>query len=248
MRVIPVIDLLGGTVVHAVKGERQRYRPVKSVLCATHDPRDIAVAFRDRLGLKEVYVADLDAIQSSGQSNHREAIATLSLSDGMDIILDAGVSDAREASAWLEAGVRKIVVGSETLLTWNAIQHIPASIDSERLVFSLDFRGGKILSRCSRLAAMSPMEALKLLQSAGWNEVLMLDLGRVGSRGGADLGLAAAACADFPDLALLIGGGVTGPEELSALAGMGIAGVLVATALHRGTIDAANLFAPGAAG
>ena len=32
MRVIPVIDLMGGVAVHAVRGERERYRPVRSLI------------------------------------------------------------------------------------------------------------------------------------------------------------------------------------------------------------------------
>ena len=75
MRLIPVMDLKDGLVVHAVRGERQRYQPVKSVLCPTAQPLDVALAFRDQLGLSELYIADLDAIQGSG--DHRSLIAAL---------------------------------------------------------------------------------------------------------------------------------------------------------------------------
>ena len=34
MRVIPVIDLKSGAAVHAVRGERERYRPLRSRLVA----------------------------------------------------------------------------------------------------------------------------------------------------------------------------------------------------------------------
>ena len=62
MRVIPVIDLKGGVAVHAVRGERERYRPVRSRIAAGSDPVELTRAVRDRFGLDEVYVADLDAI------------------------------------------------------------------------------------------------------------------------------------------------------------------------------------------
>ncbi|MCS7095879.1 MAG: HisA/HisF-related TIM barrel protein, partial [Nitrososphaerota archaeon] len=67
MKIIPVIDVLGGLAVHAVKGERRRYRPVKSVLCSSADPLEVAEAFKE-LGFREVYLADLDAIMGGSRS------------------------------------------------------------------------------------------------------------------------------------------------------------------------------------
>jgi phosphoribosylformimino-5-aminoimidazole carboxamide ribotide isomerase len=241
MRIIPVIDLVDGRVVHAVKGERQYYQPVKSVLCNSHDPITIARAFRDRLKLSEIYIADLDAIQSAGRRNHKEVIAILARKERIHIILDAAVSDMENARAWLDLGVRKVVIGSETLDTWDALRSMPAAIAQDRIVFSLDLRGGKILSRCAALAALSPMKALKRLHSTGWNEVILLDLKRVGSEEGPDSILAARARAAFPDLRLLIGGGISNPEQLAELKAKGMAGVLVATALHRGIILAEHI-------
>jgi phosphoribosylformimino-5-aminoimidazole carboxamide ribotide isomerase len=243
MRIIPVIDLLGGQAVHAVKGERKYYLPVKSVLCSTSDPITIARSFRDRLGLNEIYIADLDAIQSAGRSNHRALIADLAQKELMSIILDAGVSDIENARAWLDLGIHKVIIGSETLETWDALQDIPAAIAPGHLAFSLDLRAGKIVSPCSALAAMAPIEALKSLHSAGWHEIIVLDLKRVGSEKGADYCIATGARATFPGLRLLIGGGIADPEEVAEIKANGINGVLLATALHRGTIGAEHISA-----
>jgi phosphoribosylformimino-5-aminoimidazole carboxamide ribotide isomerase len=247
MRIIPVIDLLDGCVVHAVKGERQYYQPVKSVLCNSHDPIAIAGAFRDQLGLHEIYIADLDAIQNAGHSSHKKAIEILARREGIHIILDAGVSNIDDARAWLDLGIRKIIIGSETLREWDALHNLQAAIAPDRLIFSLDLRGGTILSQCPLLAALKPMEALKRLCSSGWLEILLLDLKRVGSEAGADDILATGAHSAFPELSLLTGGGISNPEQLAELGAKGIAGVLVATAFHRGTIRAehiSNLLSP----
>jgi phosphoribosylformimino-5-aminoimidazole carboxamide ribotide isomerase len=241
MRIIPVIDLLGGRVVHAIRGERQYYQPVKSVLCDSHDPIAIAGAFREKLGLREIYIADLDAIQSAGRSNHKEVIEILARRERISIILDAGAFDIEIARAWLDLGIGKIIIGSETLRAWDSLRNLPAAIAPDRLVFSLDLRAGKIISQCPVLAAMAPMEALKPLHSVGWREVILLDLKRVGNETGADDVLAAGAHSAFPDLRLLVGGGISKPEQLVKLEAKGIAGVLLATALHRGAIRAEHI-------
>jgi phosphoribosylformimino-5-aminoimidazole carboxamide ribotide isomerase len=234
MRLVPVMDLLCGTVVHAVRGERESYQPVDSVLVDSAEPVDVARAFRDRLGLRELYVADLDAIQ--GHGNHRSLIAHLASQEGMRLLVDAGTPDVESALQILATGATKVIIGAETVATWEALLAIRAAIPTDRLVFSLDMRGGRVLSRCPQLAALSPLEVLRSLHVAGWQEVILLDLVRVGTGTGVDLALIAEARREFPEMALLAGGGIRDANELRNLKVAGVAGVLLATALHRGSI------------
>jgi len=241
MRIIPVIDLLNGQAVHAIKGERKQYKPVKSVLCNSSEPLIVADAFHTQLGSCEIYVADLDAIQSSGQIDHKEILLGLVRMGKMSIMLDAGISTVENARKWLDAGVQKIVIGSETLPTWNSIRAIPEGLDRNRLVFSLDLRAGKILSSCPVWSSMEPLEAMEHLDSAGWKEVILLDLARVGSGEGLNTALIKEIRLNFPEIHLLAGGGIATIDELLQLKSLGIAGVLLATALHKGTIKQSQL-------
>lgn len=233
---IPVIDLMNNQAVHAAAGERKDYKPVQSLLCRSSDPLEIAGAFRDTLGLDEIYVADLDAIRDRHSKRHGDTIGKLVAREKIRVLLDAGISGPESVGRWLDLGIHKAVVGSETLDDWSALRDIPAAFDGSRLVFSLDCRNGKILSKCPELAAMPPAEAFKHLESSGWREIILLDLARVGSGMGIDRSWIVQAQASLPGLTLLAGGGITGPEELKELHSLGISGVLVATALHNGAI------------
>ena len=62
MLAIPVLDVLNGVIVRGVGGRRNEYRPVESVLTPSARPLDVARAFRDRLSLTTLYLADLDGI------------------------------------------------------------------------------------------------------------------------------------------------------------------------------------------
>lgn len=190
-----------------------------------------------------MYVADLNSIQYHDNSCHRRLISALASDESMDIILDAGVSAVEDAIAWMNTGVRKVVIGAETLQAITAIDQIPLKLDGNRLIFSLDLRAGKILSQCRELAAMSPIEALDRLQSAGWQEIIILDLIRVGSGTGIDRALVEEARHQFPGLNLLVGGGIACAEQLKDLCRTGVAGVLLATALHSGDISARDISA-----
>lgn len=249
MRVIPVMDLRRGQVVHAVQGEREHYRPVTSVLTDSAAPRAVAAAFRDKLGLSEVYIADLDAIQAahSGRwalsTRHRQVLTSLAHQEGLQLLVDAAAADVSSALEVLTAGASKAIIAAETLTTWEAVLALPAALPAGRLVFSLDMRARQVLSRCPQLAALRPLAALEQLAQAGWREVIMLDLGRVGTGAGVDWELIAAARRRLPDLVLLVGGGIRNGNDLRALKALGVAAALLATALHQGTITSADIAA-----
>jgi phosphoribosylformimino-5-aminoimidazole carboxamide ribotide isomerase len=225
MRVVPVIDLKGGTAVHAVRGERERYRPIG-------DPLSLARRFRDVLALDELYVADLDAIAGGGE--HDGVIRALARE--ARVMVDAGVSEPGRARALLDLGVHRVVVGTETLADTDALEGL-----LPEAVLSVDLRDGRALSPDPRLAGLPAVDAVALLHRAGLREAIVLDLARVGTGAGPDVPMIAELHAAFPGLALLAGGGVRDAEDLRALGDAGAAGALVATALHRGVIGPREL-------
>ena len=60
--VIPVLDILNSEAVHAVKGERNKYKPLKSKLFNSSDPLEILKILSYNFQFTEIYIADLDAI------------------------------------------------------------------------------------------------------------------------------------------------------------------------------------------
>ena len=241
MRIIPVMDLLNLQTVHAVKGMRQYYKPVHSVLCDSPDPIAIAGAFLGKLGLRELYIADLDAIQDISGTDNRPVIEQLARSFDLEIMLDAGVSDVGSAIRWIDTGIRKLVIGSETLVSMEALKAISEEVGADRIVFSLDCTNGKILSRCAKLQGATPLVALEQVEALGLRETILLELDRVGSGAGAHLSMVSEIRRAFPGVSLILGGGISSAAEIAGLQSMGLEGVLVATALHNGTIDSEQL-------
>jgi phosphoribosylformimino-5-aminoimidazole carboxamide ribotide isomerase len=238
MRVVPVIDLKDGTAVHAVRGERERYRPVRSVIAGEEgDPLALARAFRSQLGLDELYVADLDAI-SGGAPHHSALLAALTRE--ARVMVDAGVSETARARALLDLGAHRVIVGTETLSGSAALDGLLADVHGA-VILSVDLREGRALSPDPQLAELPALDAVARLHRAGLREAIVLDLARVGSGAGPDVALIAEIHVAFPDLELLAGGGVRDVEDLRALDAAGAAGALVATALHSGVIGPREL-------
>jgi HisA/HisF family protein len=237
MRVIPVIDLKGGAAVHAVRGERERYRPLRSQIVASSEPVRVTRAVREALRLDELYIADLDAI--AGRPAQREVLSALS--HEARVMVDAGVAEVSAVRLLLELGAARVVVGTETLADPSAFGRLRAELPDARLVLSLDVRAGLVLSPDAELSRLGAAEALARLLHHGVSEVIVLDLARVGSGAGPDIALVRELCARFPELELLAGGGVRNARDLRALAEAGAAGALVATALHNRAIGPGEL-------
>jgi len=253
MRIIGVVDLLGGRAVHARAGQRESYAPVATIAGSRIESGDalaVARAYVDRLGVAELYAADLDAIlgrldaaRRPSQSGAVAAVAAL----GAPLWLDAGVSTADHARHALGLGAARVIVGLETLPSYDALGEICAAVGGDRVAFSLDLRDGEPMIDTGVSGGIAPGEPAHLVAAraadAGARAVIVIDLARVGTGTGLDLGLIARVRAAAPRVTLLAGGGVRGLEDIVRLADAGCDGALVATALHDGRLGVAEVAA-----
>ena len=138
MKIIPVIDILDDIVVHAVRGRRKEYQPLKSVLCASTDPVDVARALKE-FGFAEMYVADLDAI-TDGHTNFT-VLQQIVDETGFELMVDAGITDLARAKRVLESRVSKVIIGTETLGSIGFVAEAVEFFGSEKIVVSLDLMG-----------------------------------------------------------------------------------------------------------
>lgn len=238
MNIIGVIDLLGGRAVHAQGGCRHGYRPVSTAAGVSIDgnPVTLSRVYAGRLGIRELYLADLDAI-AGGAEQDEETRAVTAL--GVPLWLDAGIASPAQAQRARSRGSSRVVVGLETLPSFATLEQICAAGRSADVAFSLDLRDGKPIT--STLRALSPETLAQRAVDAGVAAVIVLDLDRVGSAKGLDWALLERVRAAIPDVTLLAGGGVRHDEDLRRLADAGCDGALVATALHNGKLPIPNV-------
>jgi phosphoribosylformimino-5-aminoimidazole carboxamide ribotide isomerase len=248
VRIVGVIDLKDGRAVHARGGDRDRYEPVSAV---SGDAVALADFYRAR-GVAEIYVADLDAI--AGQKSQDDIVDAL-IGCGLPLWLDAGITTWQRAQETINRGAARVVIGLETLSSFEALDVICISVGGERVAFSLDLRGGKPIAAsrfgldAGRLPAASTVPGERLAApvsagdiaaraaQAGIGAMIVLDLARVGNGSGPDFDLIAGIRAAAPAIMLLAGGGVRGDQDLERLTAVGCDGALVATALHQGRLS-----------
>lgn len=234
--IIPVIDLRAGQAVQAIAGRRSEYRPVRSILSAKAQPRALACAFAERLGLRELYLADLDAILGGEPDwgTYDQLLAA-----GSKLWIDAGIGELGQAEclAAFHPQITGIIAGLETLPDRAILAALVEAVGPERLVFSLDLRAGKPLTRSPKWQNIPPFEIAQAAIELGVRRMIVLDLARVGvntGTGTADLCRVLRTLS--PAVELIAGGGVRGRQDLQRLAAAGCQGALVASALHDGRL------------
>jgi phosphoribosylformimino-5-aminoimidazole carboxamide ribotide isomerase len=239
MRIIPVLDLLGSQVVRGVAGQRDQYRPVQSRLVEGSDSLSVARAIRTEFGLSQLYVADLDAILH-GRPN--VSILKSLHCDGFSLLVDAGLRRCPEAVPIFDTGVDQVVAGLETLEGPRELAGLISQHGPSRIVFSLDLRDGQTLSNGSAWPAGDAFEVARSAIDTGCTQLIVLDIARIGTGGGVStLTLCDTIRRTFTGVTVITGGGVRGVEDLRKLEREGIDGVLIASALHDGSITPAEI-------
>lgn len=234
--VLGVVDLLRGRAVRARGGRRDEYAPIDRVageVIPQGDAVALARTYVERLGVSGLYVADLDAIEGR---QPQVALARAIASIGAPLWLDAGIASVDDARRALDVGATRLIVGLETLPSFQVLASISSDAGADRIAFSLDLRDGQPIATAFSLAQQRPEDLLARAVDAGASAAIVLDLARVGTGDGLDLRLIAHLRAASPGVRLYAGGGIRDIEDLERLRTAGCHGALAASALLDGQL------------
>lgn len=225
MRLIPVIDLKDGVVVHAQRGQRENYLPIHSLLSPSADVYDVIDAFLQLHDFKIIYLADLNAITGQG--------------DNLALIHEVLQRYSR-INFWLDSGYQSQTLYFGDLSNYQPVLGSECYDDKQttlhkNCILSLDFS-----AQDEKLGMVSLFEQPELWS----NQVIIMTLARVGSNMGPDIEKLRDYQQTHSQIELIASGGVRNKADLQALKAIGIETVLIASALHNRAIsktDIANL-------
>jgi len=231
LKVIPVIDVLNGVVVHAKKGERATYQAIQSQLTQSSKPLDIVAALLDLYPFQQLYIADLNAIQKldAGYANNYNVITTIKKRyPTLELWVDAGISNKQEFSLWQALDIR-LIIGSEN---FSQLSHFTSlNIQEKNYILSLDFMSQ---------GYQGPIELL--VNTELWpQDVIVMSLNNVGENRGVNIDLMRKTKLCAKDFNLIAAGGVRDIGDLILLKEMDVNASLLATALHQKQISTEQL-------
>ena len=216
MQIIPVIDLMNKMAVHGKSGNRDEYKPLKSVICNSANPIDVAMAYKER-GAETIYIADLNFIMGNG--DNFEVIKEI---DFVNKIVDIGVKMREDLE-----NIKKILNKNDKAIVATETLEDIELLKEKDIVVSLDFKNGELLN-------YSLDEILSHVRED--TPLIILDISSVGTQRGINVELIKYVL-DKTNNPVYVGGGIKGMEDLEICYNLGVDGVLIATAIHKGILD-----------
>ena len=237
MILYPAIDIKDGVCVRLLRGDMN----VATIF--NTDPADQARAFA-AAGFEWLHLVDLNGAFEGRPVNSEAVAAILDAIDG-PAQLGGGIRDLEIVERWLDAGVRRVILGTAALadpdLVFEACRRHPG-----RIVVGIDARDGRVA--VEGWAKTSDVKALDLalrFEDCGVAAIVYTDI----ARDGAMVGVNVEATVDLSfalTTPVIASGGVSSIDdliELKANEAAGIEGVICGRALYDGRIDPAEALA-----
>ena len=218
MELIPVLDIMGKKAVAGKSGRREEYAPLKSIFSSSSNPLEIA----SKLPGERLYVADLDGIMKG----EPDLELLVKLSQVKRLMFDIGIKNWKDVEQASGIGA-DMIIGTETLETLDVLRHALERFQN-RIIVSVDMKDGEVIGEALN---GEPTSVFRSLREIGASRLIFLDISAVGMLSGSRFSYLKDI--DKKGCEVLVGGGIT---DLSSLEDLGIDGVLVGTALHKGLI------------
>ncbi|MBI4484234.1 MAG: 1-(5-phosphoribosyl)-5-[(5-phosphoribosylamino)methylideneamino] imidazole-4-carboxamide isomerase [Acidobacteria bacterium] len=226
--ILPCIDLMSGKAVQLVGGRRKALE--------VDDPLSLLGRFA---GFREFQIIDLDAALSQGDNDSlvQELCARVSCRVG------GGVRSVDRGRQLLEAGARKVIVGSAAFSSQGVrhpfLSELSEALGPERIILALDSEGGRIVVQGWR--KQLPYGAVEILRSleSYCREFLYTCVDQEGQMQGTDLQILRS-LRQHTRHDITAAGGISTLEEIQQLNELGIHAAL-GMALYTGKLPVSEL-------
>jgi phosphoribosylformimino-5-aminoimidazole carboxamide ribotide isomerase len=231
MRVIPAIDLRGGLCVRLLQGDYDRETVFGD------DPAAMAERWQAQ-GASLIHLVDLDGARA-GRPINVEPVRRIVGRVAVPCQLGGGVRDRATIAAWLDAGIERVVVGTQALRDPDWFRDMARAYPG-RLVLGLDARGGLVaVSGWLETSSVSAVELAARFDDLPLAAIVYTDIARDGTLAGPNLEATRALAARVA-VPVIASGGVGSLEDIGRLAGLPVEGAIVGRALYEGTFTLAE--------
>ena len=231
MQIIPAVDIKQGKCVRLLQGR------MEDTTHYSDDPVKMAQRWETQ-GASLIHVVDLDGAFAKEVKNLK-TIQDILVGINVPIQVGGGIRDLATIEMYLDAGVSRIIIGSEALyhpeLVKEACRKFPGKI-----VVGIDARNGMVaVEGWSRTSETSVIDLAKKFESCGVAAINFTDIFKDGMQIGPNIEeTAALACA--VSIPIVASGGVNTLQDIRNLLKIenkGVTGVITGRALYEGTLD-----------
>ncbi len=237
MILFPAIDLKDGRCVRLRQGD------MAQATIFNEDAAAQATTFESQ-GFEWLHVVDLNGA-FAGRSVNAPAIRGILDAIKMPVQLGGGIRDFAAIASWLDAGVRRVILGTVAVRDPALVKQAAKSFPG-RIAVGIDARDGVVaVEGWAQASSLSATELARRFEDEGVAAIIFTDIARDGMLQGVNVA-ATAALARAVSIPIIASGGVSGVDDIRQLidSGAPIAGAVIGRALYDGRINPAEaLFA-----
>jgi len=236
--IIPALDLIDGTVVRLHQGDYGQQRDYG------RDPLPRLQDYQAQ-GAEVLHLVDLTGAKDPA-ARQIPLLQKLLAGVSVPVQVGGGVRTEQDVEALLNAGATRVVVGSTAVSDPAKVQGWFTRFGADAIVLALDVRidaaGQKqvAVSGWQETSGTTLEQLVEQFLPFGLKHVLCTDISRDGTLSGSNVELYREVCARFPQVGFQASGGIGGLDDIAALRGSGVTGVIVGRALLEGKFTAAE--------
>jgi len=236
--IIPALDLIDGTVVRLHQGDYGQQRDYG------RDPLPRLQDYQAQ-GAEILHLVDLTGAKDPA-ARQIPLLQKLLAGVSVPVQVGGGVRTEQDVEALLNAGATRVVVGSTAVSDPAKVQGWFTRFGADAIVLALDVRidaaGQKqvAVSGWQETSGTTLEQLVEQFLPFGLKHVLCTDISRDGTLSGSNVELYREVCARFPQVGFQASGGIGGLDDIAALRGSGVTGVIVGRALLEGKFTAAE--------
>lgn len=224
MQIVPAIDILEGKVVRLNQGDYDKASHY------THDLLHYAKAFAAQ-NYSHLHIIDLSGAKKGSPQILKEIESLLPL--GLDLQVGGGIRTLESACAYLERGVKHVIIGTQALIQPSFVEELVGVFGSDPIIVSLDVRNGRLgMQGWLEEHPCTLEEVLARLIQQGIKRVIVTDITRDGTLSGTNIELYKPLVEEFSCLEFYAAGGIASNNDIKELARIGVAGAVVGKAFY----------------
>ena len=228
MEVIPAVDIRGGKCVRFFQGDYDR----ETVFA--DDPVEMAVRWTG-LGARRLHVIDLDGAKL-GEPVNLDIIERITSSTDASVQVGGGIRNVDTALRLLDIGVDRVLLGTSAVENPEVAREACERLGPESVIVNVDARDGYVAVKgWTETSTIEAADLIADLAAVGALRFMYTDIARDGTLTEPNFSAVEALVPQAPSL--LAAGGISSLGHLQRLAGLGVEGAIVGTAVYTGSID-----------
>ncbi len=200
-------------------------------------PAAMAKQWADQ-GAQLIHIVDLDGAFAKKVQNLEPIKAILEAID-VPIQVGGGIRDLNTIKMYLDAGVSKVIIGSEALYNPDLVKTACKKFEN-RIVVGIDAKNGMVATEgWSKTSTTRAVDLAKQFESCGVAAINFTDIHRDGMQTGPNIE-ETAALARAVQIPIVASGGVSTIQDIKNLLeieALGVTGVITGRAIYEGTLD-----------